>query len=193
MEQVTSLRRRSSVPKDFGRQSLELHTLSPADTERAELDVERSHIREMMEKDSTSDLVLRMFRVLQVRHIRSTAVTRGRTHLHTQMLLGPTVIALSVILLLRFTSLSNDCNNGIDDAGPNCLSYLHAVGALKFCVVPGVFGVIEGVVGMTATYSTSIPLWLPILVDNFTGGFYMGGGCVRTTTLSLGKRPLCRN
>ncbi|KAK5695084.1 hypothetical protein LTR17_024633 [Elasticomyces elasticus] len=158
----TNLRRRASVPKDFGREVHELDFTQSRDLEQAEtdLDLDRQHIRDSVHESS---------------HQRSmTAVRIVRS---IQILIGPVMLGICIVLLQRYNNLRDQCMALNNDNKHTCRVERHAVGALRFCIVPPIIGIISGISGMVATLTPSIPPIVTVVMDNATGGFFMGGGC----------------
>ncbi|KAK5695759.1 hypothetical protein LTR17_024407 [Elasticomyces elasticus] len=161
----TNLRRRASVPKDFGRDVHELDFTQSRDFEQAEtdLDLDRQHIRDSVHESS---------------HQRSmTAVRIVRSIQAYQILIGPVMLGICIVLLQRYNNLRDQCM-ALNLDKHSCKVERHAVGALRFCIVPPIIGIISGISGMVATLTPSIPPIVTVVMDNATGGFFMGGGCV---------------
>jgi len=89
--------------------------------------------------------------------------------------LSPFLLALSVVLLRHYAALHEQCTDKQD-----CKFTRHARGTFGFCIGPAIFGLIEGGVGLFATFTTSVavPPILTVVLDNVAGGFFMSGGTV---------------
>lgn len=93
-----------------------------------------------------------------------------------QTLIGPILIGLSALLLTRYRILEGSCDGNFDSG--DCAIYQKAVGAFKYCVFPGIWSLIQGAIGLWATFSQVKLLSTMIIIDSMAAGFHMGAGCV---------------
>ncbi|KAF2168793.1 hypothetical protein M409DRAFT_20809 [Zasmidium cellare ATCC 36951] len=163
MEKV--LRRRASVPEDFGTTTLELDTLDQNTTRISYIELDRRAIRRAVMSRS-DDRRLAIIRVLRVFHI----------------IIGPILIGLAASLLRQYRVLRSSCDG--DFESPDCEVYQKAVGAFRYCVFPGIWSIVQGSVGLWATYSQIKLLNTMIIIDSMAAGFHMGAGCTLAAMLN---------
>ncbi|KAK3072192.1 hypothetical protein LTR53_007263 [Teratosphaeriaceae sp. CCFEE 6253] len=165
MALVLNLRRRASVPKDFGRPAHEMSPIPSQDprtfTQQPEIELGRQHIRRTLLKSHSRAALI------AVRIVRSL-----------QILLGPVLLALTATLLSRYTTLHSQC-----DSDGECRLYRHAVGTFQYCVFPCLLVMVEGGVGLLETFTPAVHRLVPVVLDSMAGGFFMGAGCTLAAML----------
>lgn len=122
--------------------------------------LDRNNIRRLVMVDSTFAKYMYAVRLVRI----------------LQIALGPILIAINAVLLVRYMSLQRSCPADSDE--DDCEIYRKAVGAFKYCVVPGIIGIVQAVWCLAATFKDPLPLHTVVGADNMAAGFYMGGGCV---------------
>ncbi|KAK0293906.1 hypothetical protein LTR35_000514 [Friedmanniomyces endolithicus] len=154
------LQREAAMPKAF---DPDYQSTAPQDPERAQPHSGTNHSypqRPVLWSSSPEGL-------LAVRIVRGA-----------QVLLSLVLLVLSATLLSQASTRLTHCN-ALDNVGEDsCSTQRRAVGVLKYCLFPACFGTAAASIGIFATFTPAVWPVLTIVLDNLTGGFSMGAGCV---------------
>ena len=101
-----------------------------------------------------------------------------------QVLLACVVLALSINLSVRWDNLAHACG---DSETKECDKTSQGEGALKYCISVGAIALFDVSIWAVDTFWTSLPWWLVYGAAQMSGGFGLGGGCVRLNRLQ-GRR-----
>lgn len=94
-----------------------------------------------------------------------------------QIILAILILSLSASLAVRWSNLETSCRpEPYDD---ECSKIISGAGGLKYCVFVGVWVLFDVVLWGFDSLITSLHWYLLVLSSQVTGGFALGGGCVR--------------
>jgi hypothetical protein len=94
-----------------------------------------------------------------------------------QVIIGLIVLGLSSSLAVRWSGLRSNCGAGPYDE--DCSTIVSGAGGMKYCVFVGVWILFDFALWALDACFNILPLWVVLASGNMTGGFAMGGGCVR--------------
>ena len=92
-----------------------------------------------------------------------------------QTLVAIAILALSVILSIRWDNLANACKG---EENHMCYVVTHGAGAHIYCIAVGAYALVDMGVWAVDAFWLNMPWWVVYACAQTNGGMALGGGCV---------------